>query len=405
MYIKRQLEDSFLEMSNFFKAVLVTGARQVGKTTMLRHLASERTYVSLDNGTDLELAHRDPEMFLQRYKPPVIIDEVQKAPELFPYIKIVCDNSDQRGLFWLTGSEQFALMRNIQESLAGRIGIMTLYPLSLSELCGVEFASPLRLDMDSLLERARVAKPIDLPSVFQIIWKGGMPAMQGASAKEHNNYYNAYIDTYLLRDVMSISSVRDEIRFRRFVAACAAHNACQLNLTSVASIAEISVPTAKAWLDLLCRLHIVYLLQPYSNNRLKRLAKAPKLYFEDPALAAHLGKWLTADNLMNGNAAGNYFENFVVMELVKELDYSAEPYDLTYFRDSNSKEIDLFLEMNGKIHPLEIKMSANPDRREIKKFEVLDANSIPKGEGGIICMHPTVIPLDKTNCMIPANVL
>ncbi len=405
MYIKRQLEESFLQMSRFFKAVLVTGARQVGKTTMLKNLAKGRAYVSLDNGADLELARSEPELFLQRYKPPVIIDEVQKAPELFPYIKIACDNTDERGLFWLTGSEQFSLMSNIRESLAGRIGIMTLYPLSFNEINGTFFSSPLRFDMASLIEREREAKPFDVQKVFHTIWQGGMPAVQDAGEKEHSMYYETYISTYLMRDIMTISSVRDELRFRKFITACAANNACQLNMTSVASVAEITAPTAKAWLDLLVRLHIVYLLQPYANNKLKRLAKSPKLYFTDPALAAYLCKWLTPDTLANGNAAGNYFENFAVMELIKDLDYSAQPYDLTYFRDSNSKEIDLFLQADGKIHPLEIKMSASPNKREVKKFDVLDSNSIPRGEGGIICMHPAVLPIDNSNCMIPVNVL
>lgn len=405
MYIKRRLEDNFSKMSAFFKAVLVTGARQVGKTTMLRHLGSERTYVTLDNGADLMLARTDPEMFLQRYKPPVIIDEVQKAPELFPYIKIYCDNTEEKGLFWLTGSEQFSMMQNIRESLAGRIGIMTLYPLSLDEVTEVTFESPLRFDMESLLIRERAAKPLDLESIFSLIWKGGMPGVLSAGAKEHSLYYDAYIDTYLMRDVMSISKLRDELRFRKFIGACAANNACQLNLTTLANVAEISVATANTWLDLLIRLHIVYLLQPYSNNRLKRLSKTPKLYFTDPALAAHVAKWLTAETLMNGNAAGNYFENFVVTELKKELDYSAEPYSLTYFRDSNGKEIDLLLEYDGSIHPLEIKMSANPDKRNVGKFDVLDSNSVPRGNGGIICMSPKVIPLDKTNSLIPVTLL
>lgn len=405
MYIKRRLEDNFSKMSAFFKAVLVTGARQVGKTTMLRHLGSERTYVTLDNGADLMLARTDPEMFLQRYKPPVIIDEVQKAPELFPYIKIYCDNTEGKGLFWLTGSEQFSMMQNIRESLAGRIGIMTLYPLSLDEVTEVTFESPLRFDMESLLIRERAAKPLDPESIFSLIWKGGMPGVLSAGAKEHSLYYDAYIDTYLMRDVMSISKLRDELRFRKFIGACAANNACQLNMTTLANVAEISVATANTWLDLLIRLHIVYLLQPYSNNRLKRLSKTPKLYFTDPALAAHVAKWLTAETLMNGNAAGNYFENFVVTELKKELDYSAEPYSLTYFRDSNGKEIDLLLEYDGSIHPLEIKMSANPDKRNVGKFDVLDSNSVPRGNGGIICMSPKVIPLDKTNSLIPVTLL
>ena len=232
-----------------------------------------------------------------------------------------------------------------------------------------------------------------------------MPQVQNATAAEHQAYYDAYIDTYLMRDVLSVTTVRDELSFRKFVTACAAFNACQLNVASIAGAADISVPTAKAWLDLLVRLHIVFLLQPYSNNKLKRLAKTPKLYFTDPGFAAHLCRWLTPEILMEGSAAGNYFENFAVIELIKDLEYSAAPYDLTYYRDNNSKEIDLFLQLGRLIHPLEIKLSANPDKREVRKFSVLDANAIERGAGGIICMSPSVMPIDKTDFLIPVNIL
>ena len=372
MYIKRHMEDTFLHMSGFFKAVLVTGARQVGKTTMLRHLGKDRTYVSMDNAENRELARQDPQLFFMRYKPPIIIDEVQKAPELFPYIKIMCDNSDERGLFWLTGSEQFSLMSKVRESLAGRIGIMTLYPLSYAEYKGVKFASPLRFDMQSLLEREKSAPPMDLTDRFEFIWRGGMPALKNADNKEHYLYYSSYTDAYLMRDVASVSTVYDENAFAKFISACAANTACQLNLTTLAQSSGISVPTAKSWLDILIRLHIVMLLQPYANNKLKRLAKTPKLYFIDTGFAAHLCRWLN---------------------------------DISYYRDSNSKEIDVFLQTDNVIHPLEIKLSSSPNNREVKKYSVLDNNSIARGEGGIICMSPTVIPLDKTNCLIPVTLL
>lgn len=405
MYIHRNLEEKFLRASKFFKAVLVTGARQVGKTTMLKHLSKNRTYVSLDDTDNLFLAKRDPKLFFMRYKPPIIIDEVQKAPELFPYIKILCDESEETGLFWLTGSEQFSMMKNITESLAGRIGIMTLYPLSMNEITGVRFDQPIDFSYDSLVLREQQAKPFDLDSVFTLIWKGGMPQIQHANSEERSLYFSSYIDTYLMRDVASSSGVTDELRFKKFLTACAANVSQQLNLNDLAMISEISAPTAKAWLAILERLHIVYLLAPYANNKLKRLAKTPKLYFFDAGLCCYLAKWLSKDTLLNGSAAGHYFENFVVSELIKDLDYHSVNYDISYFRDSNSKEIDIFLEYSEKIHPLEIKLSANPDRREIKKYSILDSNSIPRGNGGIICMNPKVFPIDQENFFIPVNVL
>lgn len=405
MYINRQLETKFLKMSKFFKAVLVTGARQVGKTTMLKHLSDERTYVSLDDTDVLLLAKQDPKLFFMRFKPPIIIDEVQKAPELFPYIKILCDESEENGLFWLTGSEQFSMMKNVTESLAGRIGIMTLYPLSMAEITGVSFDTPIDFSIESLVEREKQAKNYDLDSVFDIIWKGGMPQVQNADSEERSIYFSSYINTYLMRDVTAVGGITDELRFVKFLTACAAFTAGQLNLNNLAMIAEISQPTAKSWLSLLERLHIVYLLAPYANNKLKRLAKTPKLYFWDTGLCSYLAKWLSKDTLLNGNAAGQYFENFVVTELIKDLDYHSVNYDISYFRDSNSKEIDVFLEYENKIHPLEIKLSSSPDRREVKKYAVLDTNSIPRGKGGIICMIPSVLPIDQDNSYIPVNVL
>ena len=405
MYINRQLEEKFLNMSSFFKAVLVTGARQVGKTTMLRHLADNRTYVSLDDVDTLELAKTDPKLFFMRYKPPIIIDEVQKAPELFPYIKILCDNSNETGLFWLTGSEQYSMMKNITESLAGRIGIMTLYPLSLSEINQTKFSVPLHFDLDTLIKRANEAKPFDLNSIFKQIWQGGMPGVQSANMEQRSVYFSSYIDTYLMRDIMSIGSIVDEIKFRKFLSVCAANISEQLNMNTLATIAEISFPTAKSWISLLQRLHIIYLLEPYYNNKIKRLAKTPKLYFWDTGLASYLTKWLSPETLLNGNASGHYFENFVTSELIKSLEYSSANYDLSYFRENNRKEIDLFLELNNEIHPLEIKLSASPNKREIKKFSVLDSNEIQKGNGGIICMSQSVIPIDENNSLIPINTL
>lgn len=405
MYIHRHLESKFLKMSGFFKAVLVTGARQVGKTTMLKHLSQNRTYVSLDDADTRALAKSDPKLFFMRYKPPMIIDEVQKAPELFPYIKILCDESNETGLFWLTGSEQFKMMKNVTESLAGRIGIMTLYPLSFSEINSVSFDKPIEFSLDALVERELQSKPFDLNSIFTQIWKGGMPQVQKADSEQRTMYFASYIDTYLMRDVINDGGVTDELRFRKFLTACAANVAQQLNLNNLAMLAEISQPTAKSWLALLERLHIVYLLSPYSNNKLKRLAKAPKLYFWDTGLCSHLTKWLSVDTLLNGNAAGYYFENYVVTELIKDLEYHSVNYDISYFRDSNSKEIDIFLEYAEAIHPLEIKLSSSPDRREVKKYSVLDSNSIPRGKGGIVCMSPSVLPIDEDNYYIPINIL
>ncbi|MCM1047545.1 MAG: ATP-binding protein [Clostridiales bacterium] len=406
-YIERALERKFLRMSSFFKAVLVTGARQVGKTTMLRHLAKEqsRTYVSMDNMMARTLAKSDPILFFQTYKVPIIIDEIQKAPELFEQIKIICDESEERGLFWLTGSQQYKMMENVRETLAGRIGILELYSMSKAEADGISFPNELDFSLECLLTRQPLVKKNDIVDVFEYIWRGGMPDTLYADAEQRQEYFNSYIETYLMRDVSEEGGITDTVRFRKFLSACAALTAEQINYKTLAETADISQPTAKAWIRLLQGLGIIYLLQPYANNEMKRLAKTPKLYFCDTGLCAYLSMWLTRDTLMNGAVNGNYFENYVVIELLKNFSYASSKANLTYYRDSNAKEIDIFVEENGIIHPLEIKKSANPDRREVRKYELLDKAKLKRGSGGIVCMCEEVIPIDEKNCFIPCSLI
>lgn len=406
-YIERTLERKFLHMSAFFKAVLVTGARQVGKTTMLKHLAEgqRRTYVSLDNAMVRMLAQTDPVLFFQTYKPPIIIDGVQKAPQLFEQIKILCDESEEKGLFWLTGSQQFNMMKNVRETLAGRIGILELYSMSKNEIEGIGFSDGLDFSLPCLLERQKQVKKNDIIDVFEHIWRGGMPQVLDADAEQRQEYYNSYVDTYLMRDVAEAGGITDAVRFRKFLNACAALVAEQVNYKTLAEAADIAQPTAKEWVRVLQGLGIIYLLQPFSNNELKRLTKTPKLYFCDTGLCAYLSMWLTRDTLMNGAVNGHYFENYVVMELLKYYTYAKAKANLTYYRDSNAKEIDVFVEENNLIHPLEIKKSANPDRREVKKYALLDKTSLERGCGGILCMCEEVIPIDDKNCFIPCNLI
>ncbi len=406
-YINRDLEQKFIRMSSFFKAVLVTGARQVGKTTMLRHLVQgqDRTYVSLDNLMARELAKTDPVLFFQTYKPPILIDEVQYAPELFSQIKIICDESEEKGLFWLTGSQQYSMIKSVRETLAGRIGILELYSLSMNEKDSVVFENDLDFSIECLLERQKVVRKNDITHVFEHIWRGGMPQVVYANPEQRQEYFSSYIDTYIMRDVGELGGITDSLRFRKLLVACAALVSQQLNYKTLADAADVSQPTAKEWVRLLEGLGIVFLLQPYANNALKRLSKTPKLYFNDTGLCTFLSMWPTPETLMNGAASGHYFENYVVIEMLKNYAYSKSKINLNYFRDSNAKEIDIFVERDGLIHPLEIKKSANPDRREINKFTVLDKAALPRGKGGILCMCEEVIPIDKHNCFIPCNLL
>lgn len=406
-YISRELERKFLKVNGFFKAILVTGARQVGKTTMLKHLAegSGRVYVTMDNAMARDLAKRDPVLFFQNYKPPILIDEIQKAPELFEQIKIMCDNSEETGLFWLTGSQQYKMMKSIRETLAGRLCILELYSFSQREKNQVIFDTELDYSLESLKERQKKVPKNDIVSVFQHIWEGGMPQVLGADDEIRFEYYNSYVETYLMRDVMEEGGITDTIRFRKFMTACAALVSEQINYANLALASDISQPTAKEWIKVLQGLGIIYLLQPYSNNAFKRLTKTPKLYFCDTGLCAYLSMWLTPATLMNGAVSGHYYENYVVMELVKNYAYSKSKVNITYYRDVNAKEIDVFVEENNLIHPLEIKKSASPEYREIKKYSVIDKAQLNRGNGGIICMCEEPLPIDEENCLIPSNLI
>lgn len=407
MYIQRELERKFLKMNGHFKAILVTGARQVGKTTMLKKLAegSSRVYVTLDNAQIRHLAKNDPALFFQTFQPPMIIDEIQYAPELFSYIKTICDNTDETGLFWLTGSQQYSTIKNVSESLAGRVCILQLYGMSQREKASVTYTDESDFSLKSLQARQRSVRPNNVTDVFNNIWQGGMPGALHMDAETRGEYYNSYVNTYLLRDAIELGGITDAMKFSRFVTACAALIGQQVNYATLAESIGISQPTAKSWLSVLQGLGVVYLLQPFSNNALKRLAKTPKLYFCDTGLAAYLSVWLTSETLMNGAASGAFFENYVVMELVKNYAYAERKVNLTYYRDGKSNEIDILVEDGEYVHPLEVKKSASPDYRAIKTFACLDNAQLRRGSGGIVCMSSMPLPIDEKNNVIPANLL
>ena len=297
------------------------------------------------------------------------------------------------------------MMERVRETLAGRIGILELYSLSEREKNGLVFENDLDFSFETLRKRQAKMPKNNVIDVFNSIWQGGMPQVQGVDNELRQEYFNSYVDTYLMRDVTEAGGITDTVRFRKFLVGCASLVAEQVNYRTLAESADISETTAKAWLKVLSGLHVVYLLAPYSNNELKRLSKTPKLYFCDTGLCAYLSMWLTSDTLRNGAASGHYYENFVVMELVRNYAYSKSKANITYFRDSNAKEIDLFVEVNDTIHPLEIKKSSNPDRREVKKYNVIDKASLKRGNGGIICMCEEPIPIDSENCFIPSNLI
>jgi len=402
-YIKRDMEKIFLEVSKQFKVVLVTGPRQVGKTTMLEKLmkGTDRKYVSLDDMAIRELAINDPKGFIETYSPPVFIDEVQYAPGLFSYIKIQVDTRKQNGDYWLSGSQIFKLMRGVNESLAGRVGLLDLFPLSQNEIYNHKECSPLVTEFEHLKERANdipKATPID---IFTRIHNGGMPELISSETNNRERFYESYIRTYLERDVRDISGDIDVLKFYRFMVAVAARTAQLVNYKSIADDSEIDQVTAKNWLNILETLGLIFYLHPYSNNLLKRTIKSPKLYFYDSGLVAHLARWNSVEAMMNGAQAGALLENFTVSEVAKGYHNSGKMPYLYYFRDKDNKEIDLLWEANDTLYPLEIKKTSNPDVRLTKTFNLLEKSGKILGNGGVACLYDNFLPLGKDNYVIP----
>ena len=374
---------------------------------MLRHPAKEqnRTIVTMDNDYLRELARTDPRLFFQTYKPPILIDEIQKVPELLETIKILCDESEERGQFWLTGSQRRKIMERSRESLAGRLGILHLYGLSQREKAGVLDPAPLDFSMDCLMQRKSLLPDNDINAVFDHIWRGGYADVQTATDEQAQVYYQSYIDNFLIADAVNDEGILNVQGFKSFIRACAALVGNLVNYKTLGEAAGVSEVTAKKWLGILQDMDVIYLLEPYSNNELQRLVKTPKLYFCDTGLCAFLTRWLTMESLRDSAASGHLYENYVVMELVKNYAYARSTALLTFYRDSNAKEIDVFAEENGKIHPLEIKKSANPGKKEVKKFDVIEKTTLEKGNGGVICMFPQPFPIDRDNSLIPSNLI
>lgn len=406
MLIERAIKDTILETSETFPVVLLTGLRQVGKSTLLESLAEpSRKRVTLDNPTVRALAKNDPELFLQRYAPPVLIDEVQYAPELFPYIKILVDKRKQNGDFWLAGSQMFHTMKNVTETLAGRAGIIPILGLSNSEINGFR-PGVFSADPQALLNRLLVAKSMNVTEIFERIFRGSMPRLYENSRVNLNTYFESYLDTYISRDVRDLSQVGDESAFLKFVKVVAARTATNLNYDALATETGVSGPTAKSWLSILVSSGIVTLIEPYFNNALKRVIKAPRMYFSDTGLCAHLMGWGSPEVLENSSMSGEFFETWVVMEVYKSyLNAGVRP-PLYFYRDSNRKEIDLIIYQNGTVHPLEIKKGSAP-KDAIRNFSVLNPIQESEikteiGDGGVICLASDVIPINARNNYIPA---
>lgn len=403
-YYKRLAESVIQKQEKMFKTILVTGARQVGKTTMLKNIKPNINYITLDDMLLNQLAVEDPELFLKANKPPIIIDEIQYAPNLLRYIKIEVDNSDKKAMYYLTGSQQFNLMENITESLAGRVGILNLLGLSLREIKDIDFNDPFIPTEEYLNKRKKYEKNITYEEIWNIIHKGSMPALYQEES-DVDMFYAMYVSTYIERDIRNLTQVGDTLSFLKFMTALASRIGQLLNLNSIANEVGITIPTAQRWLSILVASNIVYILEPYYNNIMKRAVKTPKVYFLDTGLAAYLTKWKTSEVLEKGTMAGSFFENYVIVEIIKSYNNSGELRPPVYFyRDKEKREIDLIIEQNGKLYPIEIKKTANPNKNMIENFKVLETVK-EVGEGAIICVYDKIINLDEKNRVIPYRYL
>ena len=399
-YISRNLETVVSQLTKEYPVVLLTGPRQVGKTTMLKKLMenTNRGYVSLDDLNDRNLAKSDPELFLQLHKPPILIDEVQYAPELFTYIKMHVDKNQNPGEFWLTGSQVFKLMRGVQESLAGRVAVLSMTTLSQAEISNRDM-TPFVVDLEALSKRERITA--DTHGIFDRIFKGSMPAIVSGANTNSQIFYSSYLSTYIERDVKELAESIDSLKFLRFMTAVAARCGQMLNVAEVARDADINQQQAKAWLNVLETLGIIFYLHPYSNNLLKRLVKTPKLYFYDTGLVCYLTRWSSVETLESGAMNGAILENYVVSEIAKTyLNCGQEPF-MYYYRDKDAKEIDIVLEHDGVLNPIEIKKTSNPGTELTKVFSLLDKASVPRDKGAIICMKPSLGAIDRDNYIVP----
>lgn len=400
-YIPRAIEPYVVDCSNHFGAIAVVGPRQVGKTTMLRHLAHletkngmpERSYVSLDDGGERRLAREDPKLFLQIHKPPLLIDEAQYAPELFPYIKTYIDNTNEPGTVWLTGSQPLHLRAAFRESLAGRIAIIDMLGFSQAELEGVETA-PFACDESYYLQRTANRRPVPAGELYHRIWKGSLPRICLGEDRFWHQAYSSYVDTYLMRDVMEGRVVRDEGKFRRFLGACAAMTGQPLNYAFLAETADIDAKTASAWFSLLESSYVVRRVGAFSSNFISRLTKSPAIHFFDTGLACYLARWTSADALAEGALNGHILETFSYLEIEKSWMASYTKPEIAFLRTERGKEIDLVISDAGIAHPVEVKRTASPNAGDLKNFSVLEKVS-PGSRGCVLCLADRALPITE----------
>ena len=397
--LKREAYEKIKQINNTFRVLLVTGPRQVGKTTLLtEYIPDNMSYVTLDDSVLREQAKTNPKLFLQEHPWPLLIDEAQYAPELFPYIKIIVDKEKQRGMYWLTGSQQIKLMKNVHESLVGRVGIVKLNSLTYSEIIMNE--NKKIFEPDNIIKSTNI---IDVNELYKRIFRGGMPELYDVPDMDKEDFFYSYVETYLSKDVKDQLDILDTNIFKKFMISIASRNGEQLNYSNIASEIGISDKTVKTWLNILINSGIVYLLEPFMNTKLKRITHMPKIIFMDSGLCSYLAGWDNARQLQLSENSGHYLETYIISEIIKSYNSNGQEPKISYYRDKEKNEIDLIIEKNNRIYPFEIKKTANPNKSMIKNFAKLNVIGKQIEPGGVICFYEELIHLDDKNYIIPVS--
>ena len=394
----REVKERIEKINDTFRVLVVTGPRQVGKTTLLESLMPENmTKVTLDDETLRKEAQENPKIFLDSYPTPLFIDEVQYAPQLFPYIKMKVDKDKTRGQYWLSGSQLFDLMKNVTESLAGRAGIVKMNSFTYGEI--VENDKKALFDPENLKQK----EYIDVNETFERIFNGGMPELYDIENMDRNDFYYSYINTYVEKDNKKIKNIGNVESFKKFMRDVAIRTGTTLNYSDVANDVGVAVNTIKEWISILVSTGIIYLLEPYSSSKLKRLTHMPKIVFMDMGLACYLANWESAKALQLSEMSGRFFESYVVSELIKSYDNKGIRLEISHFRNKETEEIDLIIFKNNTLYPLEIKKTANPRKEMMKNFKYLEKAEMKVGTGGIICLYDKLMKLDENNYIIPIS--
>lgn len=407
MYIKRNIESAILKANKEYPVIMVCGQRQVGKSTMLNHIKeNNRKYVSFDDRFARRLAESDPSLFFETYGYPILIDEFQKVPSILEEIKLIVDklnyeDKESSGLFWLTGSEKFQMMKGVSESLAGRVAIFEMSSLSHQELNGIN-NGVFNPDIDTLKDIK--FKYEDVNEVYKLIFKGGMPKIN-ASKIDREKYYSDYINTYLERDIKELSQVGKLNEFYDFLVYIAARTGQEIKYDEISKQVGVSSPTIKSWIAILERSGVIFILHPYYAKVTDRLIKTPKLYFMDTGLASYLCRWPNARTLQNGNMDGAFLETYVISEIVKSYYNNGKPInDLYYYRDTDQKEIDLLIVRADSIFPIEIKKNKDPNKPD-KNFSVLKKFGLEIKRGLVICMSEEIKPINRNCYLVPVSLI